>query len=55
MKPSWLLVLGVAAVLAGVLAAGFTTRQCLLLNGRFQADARNPYVYVHGTTEFSVG
>lgn len=37
----------VLACLIGILAVGFTLQQTLLVNDRFQADERNPYVYVH--------
>ncbi len=35
------------ACLVGLLVAGFTVRQSVLVNDRFRADERNPYVYVH--------
>ena len=38
--------------LVGGLAAWATWQQCGLLNGRFRADERNPYVYVHTAPDF---
>lgn len=42
----------VSALLLGAGALWFTWGQCRLVNGRFRADERNPYVYVHTVPDF---
>ena len=42
----------IPACLIGAWAAWAILPQCLLINGRFQWDERNPYVYVHTSPNF---